>query len=152
MIMKHILLAAMLLITGYYASAQKLVSEPTAQKLPQGKLSRPVGIGALKVNPFGVPFTADDVAAWLKKHNLPGNRNTSAQLQVQSLEFLTAADAAKRLQGVETGLNPTEQVGFATLEGPVAFEGPQGKTALFDKTYAAFDATSGNLLLVGSLK
>jgi hypothetical protein len=42
---------------------------------------------------------------------------------------------------------------FVTLRGPFVFTGPpqSGKSVKFDRAYAIFDPSSGNLLMAGTL-
>lgn len=114
---------------------------------------RPQGMTAIKTNPGDPqPFSKTDMIVYFKAHNLPRNAGTTSQFTVQSLEFMTSAEVSKRLEGVATGLQDNERVGFVTLVGTFIFTGPpSAKPAFFRQAYAVFDAVSGNLLLVGSL-
>lgn len=119
--------------------------------LPSGSPKRPVGAKAIEIKPGGT-LTKEDVAAYLKEHNLPKNIGSTDQFRVDSLEFLTSAEVSKRLQGAATGLNDSDRIGFATLSGSFIFTGPPpGKPRTFERAYAAFDASNGNLLMVGTL-
>jgi hypothetical protein len=127
--------------------------EKRALNPPKEPGKRPLGMTAIKANPGDPqPFSKTDVVAYFKTHNLPRNAGTTAQFSVQSLEFITSAEVSKRLEGVLTGLQDNERVGFVTLVGTFIFTGPpSAKPAFFRQAYAVFDAVSGNLLLVGSL-
>jgi hypothetical protein len=71
---------------------------------------------------------------------------------VDTLEFLTNDEVTARLNGVSPGLADGDRIGFATLSGQFVFTGPRGSTpARFTRAYAAFDARTGNLLMIGSL-
>lgn len=120
---------------------------------PKEPGKRPQGMTALKANADAVqPFTKNDVIAYFKDHNLPRNSGTTSQFTVQSFDFITSAEASKRLEGVVTGLQDSDRVAFVTLVGTFIFTGPpSAKAAFFRQAYAVFDAASGNLLLIGSL-
>ena len=107
---------------------------------------------ALKVNPGAEPFTKDDVSQYVKSNRLPKTLADPAQLQVDSLEFITAAQASARLDGASTGLKDPERVAFAIISGPLTFTGPQTKPARFERGYLLFDAATGNLLMLGTLQ
>jgi len=129
---------------------------PTQQKiampLPQGTPMRPHGIPALKVRPGPEPFTQADVAAYFAVHNLPLNGADPTQLHVANLEFITSAQVRDRLQGESTGLDDGKRVGFVTLTGTFIFSGPKGtKTASFSRAYAIFIASTGSLIMDGTL-
>jgi hypothetical protein len=128
--------------------------EEKALQLPQGTPKRPIGFSALKVTPGAPePFTKSDVANYFAEHNLPLNRGPKTDFQVADLEFLTSKQASDRLAGEQTGLEDDHPVGFATLTGKFVFSGPpNAKTATFSKAYALFDATTGNLLMDGTLE
>ena len=126
--------------------------EKIALKLPQGTPKRPQGSTALKVNPGATqPFTQQEVVDYFKTHNLPKNGSDLSQFQVSSLEFLTSKEVSQRLQGEPTGLDDSDKIGFVTLTGQFVFTGPPGRSARFSRAYAAFDATTGNLLMIGTL-
>jgi hypothetical protein len=119
--------------------------------LPVGTPKVPMGIEAITVKPNATPpFTQDDVVAFFKTHNLPKNLGAADQFQVDTLEFMTNGELTRRLEGVSTGLDDKAGVGFAMLSGVFVFSGPQGKAATFEKAYAVFDATTGNLLMIGT--
>jgi hypothetical protein len=126
----------------------------TALALPQGTSMRPTGITALKVNLGAAdPFTKSDVANYFAVHNLPMNGGAMGDFQVANLEFLTSKQASDRLAGEPTGLGDNDRVGFATLTGKFIFSGPpKAKNAAFSSAYALFDATTGNLLMNGTLE
>jgi hypothetical protein len=120
---------------------------------PSGPAKRPQGTAALTVKFGPQPFTKADVVTYFQSHNLPKNSGSLSQLHVDSLEFLTSKEVNARLQGVSTGLADADRIGFATLTGTFIFTGPgKGKPAKFNRAYAAFDAASGNLLMVGTLE
>ena len=126
--------------------------EKIAMKPPQGTPKRPAGGAALTVRVgTAQPFTQQDVTDYFQAHNLPKNGVDFAGSSVASLEFLTSREVSQRLQGEPTGLADTDRMGFATLIGNFVFTGPPGKTARFTRAYAAFDATTGNLMMVGTL-
>jgi hypothetical protein len=126
--------------------------EKIAMKLPQGTPKRPQGSTALTVNPGAAqPFTQQDVVSYFKTHNLPKNDSDISQFQVSALEFLTSQQVSQRLQGEPTGLEANDKIGFVTLTGQFVFTGPPGRSARFNQAYAAFDARTGNLLMIGTL-
>ena len=122
-------------------------------KPPAGPAKRPQGSAALTVKAGAAePFTKDDVAAYFKTHNLPMNSSSTSDFRVDALEFLTSKQVTDRLQGASPGLADNDRVAFATLTGTFIFGGPpKGKIARFSRAYAVFDATSGNLLMAGTL-
>lgn len=123
-----------------------------ALKAPQGTPKRPQGSPALTVKAGAAqPFTQQDVVDYFKTHNLPKNGGDLSQFQVSSLEFLTSKEVSQRLQGEPTGLDDNDRIGFVTLTGQFVFTGPPGSSARFNRAYAAFDATTGNLLMIGTL-
>jgi hypothetical protein len=122
---------------------------------PQAQAQRPQGMAAIFVSSKGgQPFTKQDVITYFKSHNLPMNMTPNSQFQVDSLEFLTNEQVSDRLQGASPGVAlPGEKVAFATLSGLFVFTGPPpGKPARFSRAYAVFDATTGNLLMMGTLE
>ena len=126
--------------------------QPVAMKLPQGTPKHPHGIPALTVKPGPQPFTQADVAAYFSTHNLPLNGGDASQIHVSNLEFITAKQAQDRLQGEPTGLDDNEQVAFVTLTGTFVFSGPpKAKAATFSSAYAIFVASTGTLIMDGSL-
>jgi hypothetical protein len=126
--------------------------ERIAMKLPQGTPKRPQGSSALTVNPgASQPFSRQDVVDYFKTHNLPKNGGDLSQIQVSSLEFLTSKEVSRRLDGEPTGLDDNEKIGFVILTGQFLFTGPPGRSARFNQAYAAFDAVTGNLLMIGTL-
>jgi hypothetical protein len=129
------------------------LEQPTKSSLPlpSGSPKRPVGAKAIEIKPGGT-LTKEDVAAYLKQNNLPKNMGSTDQFQVDSLEFITSAEVSKRLQGALTGLDENDRIAFATLSGNFIFTGPPpGKPRTFERAYAAFDASNGNLLMIGTL-
>jgi hypothetical protein len=126
--------------------------EKIAMKLPQGTPKRPQGSAALTVNPGATqPFSEKDVVDYFKTHNLPKNGGDLSQIKVSSLEFLTSKEVSQRLDGEPTGLKDNDKIGFVTLTGQFLFTGPPGQSARFTRAYAAFDAVTGNLLMIGTL-
>ena len=98
------------------------------------------------------PFSQTDVAAYFQTHSLPRNLGPRASVRVDALEFISSADVTTRLKGERTGLADSARIGFATLSGDFNFTGPSGtRPARFSSAYAAFDATTGNLLMIGTL-
>jgi hypothetical protein len=120
---------------------------------PAGTPKRPVGMGAIGIRSGATPpFSSEDVLNYLKSHQIPKISIAPGQLKVNSLEFITTAEAGKRLNRVVTGLKDDEIVGVATFSGNVTASGPPGgKAATFDRGYAVFDAATGNLLTIGTL-
>jgi hypothetical protein len=120
---------------------------------PAGTPKRPVGMGAIGIRPgASPPFSAEDVLNYLNSHQIPKVSIPPGQLKVNSLEFITAAAAGKRLNRVVTGLKDDEIVGFAIFSGNLTVSGPPGgNAAKFDRGYAVFDAETGNLLTIGTL-
>jgi len=121
---------------------------------PKGTPLAPVGMKALDVKPGAEPFTREDVSGYFQTHNLPRNRGSNADFQVEQLEFLSAGELRERLQGMVSGLPDGARVGFVTLRGTIVFTGPpsaERKPATFERAYAVFSAATGNLLMVGTL-
>jgi hypothetical protein len=121
---------------------------------PKGTPLPPVGMKALDVKPGPEPFTREDVSGYFRTHNLPRNRGSNADFQVEQLEFLSAGALHDRLQGVLSGLPDDARVGFVTLRGTIIFTGPptmERNATTFERAYAVFSAATGNLLMVGSL-
>ncbi|HEY4980025.1 MAG TPA: hypothetical protein VII25_12730 [Candidatus Acidoferrum sp.] len=123
-----------------------------ALNIPKDPPKRPQGSTALTVKPGATPFDKTDVSNYFKTHNLPMNYTTTNDFTVDTLEFLTNAELATRLNGANAGLAETARIGFATLVGSFVFTGPpNAKAARFSRAYAAFDAKTGNLLMIGTL-
>jgi hypothetical protein len=146
-----LLAAAAYLVSGCHHHPPE--QQPVAMQMPQGTPMHPHGIPALKVNPSAPqPFTQTDVANYLATHNLPLNAGDPSQFHVASLEFITAKQAQDRLQGEATGLDDIERVGFVTLTGTFTFSGPGNvKPATFTGAYAIFVASTGSLIMDGTL-
>jgi hypothetical protein len=125
-----------------------------ALRPPTDTPHRPQGIPALTVRPTAAqPFAKEDLVKYFKTHNLPKNVTTTADFQVDTLEFTTAKDIAARLKRPSVGFPDADRLAFVTLSGKFAFTGPPGvRLATFRRAYAVFDALNGNLLRVGSLK
>jgi hypothetical protein len=124
----------------------------TAMKPPTRAPQRPQGTPALHVTPGAAePFVKSDVVAYFQTHNLPRNGGTTSQIHVDSLELITSGEVTNRLHGVQTGLPDGDRVGFATLSGTFLFSAPSSKPKAFQRAYAAFDAGTGNLLMIGTL-
>jgi hypothetical protein len=159
--MRYTALTAILLATtaGLLAGCRQKSVEPPAAKsgvaleLPKGKPTRPQGLAAIKAKPGApAPFSKDDVANYFTTHNLPRLSAKTGQVHVVSLEFLSSKQVSDRLQGEPTGLPDGDPVGFATLSGTfTVFGPPKAKPATFSSAYAAFDGTTGNLLIAGVL-
>ncbi|HTW81385.1 MAG TPA: hypothetical protein VME23_17695 [Terracidiphilus sp.] len=150
-------LAAILLAAAAGAFAGCHRHSPEQQKiamqLPQGTPMHPHGIPALKVKPGPQPFTQADVAAFFATHSFLLDQPDPNQIHVSNLEFITAAQARDRLQGESTGLDDSATVGFVTLTGTFTFSGPMAtKTATFSSAYAIFSASTGALIMDGSLE
>jgi hypothetical protein len=129
---------------------QKKIALPA----PAGTPKRPQGMTALTVRAGAEPFTKADVVTYFKSHNLPKNAGALAQVQVDTVEFVTSKDVTQRLQGVSTGLADNDRVAFVTLSGTFIFTGPGAdrKAATFNRAYAVFDAATGNLMMIGTLE
>lgn len=124
-----------------------------ALHIPKDTPKRPQGSAALTVKPGAEPFSKSDVANYFKTHNLPMNLAASSDFTVESLEFLTNKEITSRLNGASPGLVDNDRIGFATLKGLFVFTGPPNtKPVRFTRAYAAFDAATGNLLMVGTLE
>jgi hypothetical protein len=159
---KLLLLSALCLMTscdhkGENNNATQNKNDATYKKalpLPTGTPKRPVGVAAITAKPgSATPFTKDEVVAYFKTHNLPRNMGSTDQFQVDSLDFITSAEVSRRLQGAATGLSDNDRIGFARLSGTFVFTGPrEGKPVTFKQAYAAFDASTGNLLMAGTLQ
>jgi hypothetical protein len=121
-------------------------------KMPEGTPKRPQGIQGLAVKAGPQPFTKDDVTQFIQTHRLAKSVGDISKLQVESLEIITAREVTTRLQGVSTGLPDDYRVAFVTIRGPAYFTGPRNsRPVAFDTVYALFDATTGNLLMSGTL-
>jgi len=142
--------AALAVAGCHHHEAQKTI--PVS--LPQGTPQHPHGLPALAVHSGATqPFTAADVSGYLAAHNLPLNGADPGQLHVDSLDFITAKQAQDRLQGEPTGLDDNEKVGFVTLSGTFIFSGPpKTHSATFSKAYAIFVASTGRLIMDGSVE
>ena len=124
-----------------------------ALHIPKDPPKRPQGSVALTAKAGPEPFTKADVTTYFKTHNLPMNSTTTADFTVDTLEFLTNKDVTARLNGASPGLADNDKIGFVTLKGLFVFTGPpSGKPARFTRAYAAFDAATGNLLMIGTLE
>jgi hypothetical protein len=125
----------------------------SVQPPPQGASQHPHGLPGVAVHPGPQPFTVADVASYFAAHNLPLNGADASQLHVDALDFITAKQAQDRLQGEATGLDDNEMVGFVTLSGTFIFSGPpKSHSAAFSKAYAIFVASTGRLIMDGSLE
>jgi hypothetical protein len=134
------------------AYGQDYPREKSPLRPPTGTPQRPQGMVALSIRDGAAePFTQKDVEAYFKAKNLPRNAGASDQFRVDTLEFITSKEVSERLQGASTGLDDNDRIGFATLSGTFIFTGPQGKPAIFHRAYGAFDAATGNLLMIGTL-
>jgi hypothetical protein len=138
------------------AGAQE--SERKSQiRVPTGKPQEPRGVRALEVKPGLLeqglaPFSKEDVAQYVRTHRLARSSGDLSRLEVESVELITAREVKSRLQGASTGLPDKERLAFAIIRGPVYFTGPKGsKPVAFDRAYALFDPSTGNLLMSGTL-
>jgi hypothetical protein len=147
---RTIVIAWLSVLAGCQSSCKP--QEKIALKPPTGTPKRPQGLTALTLKAGAEPFTKEDVNAYFKTHKFPKNQGSADQLQVDNLEFITSGEVTTRLQGVSTGLGDSERVAFATLSGPFVFTGPKTNPVRFQRAYAVFDATTGNLLMVGTLE
>ena len=148
-----LLLLGVAFVVGCHDKDKHGEQQKVALHLPTGTPKAPQGMTALTVKPGPEPFTKQDVITYFQTHNLPKNAGSVSQFQVDNLEFITSKQASDRLQGVMTGLADTDRVGFVTLRGTFIFTGPRlGKSATFSRAYALFDATTGNLLMIGTLE
>jgi hypothetical protein len=123
--------------------------------LPRGISNRPVGTPALTVRSSGnPPFAIADVAGYFKTHRLPAGIGVEGPVKITSLIFISDREVADRLDGESTGLPDNYPLGFASLSGKFTFRAPikREATPAFSEAYAVFDAQTGNLLMVGSLK
>lgn len=124
-----------------------------ALHIPKDAPKRPQGSPALTVKPGAEPFNKSDVTNYFKTHNLPMNFTTTNDFTVESLEFLTNKEITARLKGASPGLAENDKIGFAILKGLFIFTGPPStKPVRFTRAYAAFEAATGNLLMVGTLE
>jgi hypothetical protein len=103
------------------------------------------------------PALRQDIGEHLPRHRdlgqLESDVATPTQFQVETLEFLTNKEVSQRLGGASPGLAANEKVGFATLRGTFIVSGPlDANVARFSRVYAAFDAKTGNLLMIGTLE
>ena len=145
-----VILGALALTSCDSSCARK--QERIALQMPTGTPQRPQGVGALTVRSGEPPFTRDDVVAYVKTHRLPKSVGSPDQVTVDNVEFVTSAEVTRRLDGASTGLAATDRVAFVTLSGTFVFTGPQTQPATFRRAYMVFDATTGNLLMVGTLE
>ena len=127
--------------------------EKKALYIPKEPPKRPQGSPALVVKAAAEPFSKQDVADYFKTHNLPRNATSTSDFTVDTLEFLTNKEVTARLNGASPGLAENDKIGFVTLKGLFIFTGPQSASAArFSRAYAAFDAATGNLLMIGTLE
>jgi hypothetical protein len=107
---------------------------------------------ALSVKPGPEPFNKADVATYVQTHRLPRvSLDTSKPLEVESLEFIGAADVPPRLHGALTGLAASERVGFVVMRGAFMASAPRAKEVPAERGYAVFSASTGNLVMFGIL-
>jgi hypothetical protein len=150
------LVSLTLMIPLIFAAACKKTHRPEGaieMKMPTGTPKRPQGMPGISIKPSPVPFTKEEVTQFIQTHRLARSIGDISQLQVESLEFLTARDVTARLQGASTGLPDDYRVAFAIIRGPIYFTGPPtSRPIAFDTAYALFDAATGNLLMSGTLE
>jgi hypothetical protein len=140
-------------VTGCDSCGSRQPKGAVQMKMPTGTPQRPTGMKALTVKPGPEPFSKDDVTQFIRTHRLARSVGDLSQLQVESLEFITAREVTGRLQNVHTGLPDDTRVAFAVIRGPVYFTGPpKSRPVAFDRAYALFDAATGNLLMSGTLE
>jgi hypothetical protein len=122
-------------------------------QLPTAKPLRPQGLPAIAaVKGAPSPFSKSDVVNYFTTHNLPRLSAKPGQVHVVSLEFLTSKQVSDRLHGEPTGLPDGDPVGFATLSGTFGVSGPaQAKHVTYSSAFAAFDGSTGNMLMTGTL-
>jgi hypothetical protein len=123
-------------------------------KMPEGTPKRPQGMQALTAKVGAEPFSKDEVTQFIQTHRLAKSVGDISKLRVESVEFITAREVTLRLQGASTGLPDDQRVAFVVIRGPIYFTGPPRVTrtpVAFDTAYALFDATTGNLLMSGTL-
>jgi hypothetical protein len=149
-----ILLGGLAWMVGCHHAGDHGEGKKIALHIPKKPPKWPQGSAALTVKPGAAePFSKQDVADYFKTHNLPMNATSTSEFTVESLEFLTDKEVTTRLHGASTGLAENAKIGFATLKGLFIFTGPrQARPVRFTRTYAAFDATTGNLLMIGTLE
>jgi len=150
LVLGAIVLAAGLVVPMGCAPRQ----EKVALSLPQGTPKRPQGMAALTVRSGEAqPFRRDDIVAYFQTHNLPKNLTSTTEFQVDTMEFLTDKAVTARLQGASPGLGAEDTLAFVVLRGVFIFTGPPpGRPVRFRRAYAVFDATTGNLLMTGTLE
>jgi hypothetical protein len=145
------IILALVLISAV-TGCQRRPKNAVEMKLPTGTPQQPKGIAALSVTPGPTPFTTNEVTQYIQSHRLGKSIGDPSQLQVESLEFITASEVTVRLQGASTGLPATHRVAFAVIRGPLYFTGPpSSKPVQFERAYTLFDAGTGNLLMSGTL-
>ncbi len=111
------------------------------------------GFPALTVRSGGVVLDVTEVAAYIKAHNLPRNLGAAQDVKVVSVTRLTVAEVRERVGIDTTGFNGDEPVGLALLGGKLVFSGPPpAQPVTFTKGYVIFDALTGNLLMLGTLR
>jgi len=155
--MQAIALVLMVLLTAVSANELAHAAEQGPRKslpIPAEPSLPSVGATALHVKVGATePFSKEDIDGYFKTHNLPRNRAPISDFTVEKLEFLTNKEVTDRLNGASTGVGENDRIGFATLKGRFVFTGPPGsEPAQFQRAYAAFDARTGNLLMVGTLE
>jgi hypothetical protein len=155
--MRNAMAVVLVLLGGALAGCDQGKEGATQEKvplhIPTEPPQRPQGSVALTVKPGPEPFSKQDVANYFKTHNLPMNFTSPRDFVVENLEFLTNKEVATRLNGASPGLADNDRLGFVTLRGLFIFTGPPpGKPARFIRAYAIFDATNGNLLMIGTLE
>jgi hypothetical protein len=129
-----------------------LVQKPLALKLPDGKPMRPTGMAALDISGGSAnAYSIEAIQKFLSTHNLPRNSGPSGDIHVVRVEILADRDVSARLDGESTGLGANAKVVLATLSGRFIFNGPRGSYPAEAKyAFAAFDYTSGNLMMIGA--
>jgi hypothetical protein len=146
--------------SGLLAGCHQQPAQPSPEppkgivfQLPTAKPMRPQGLAAIKaVKGASSPFAKSDVVNYFTTHSPSRFFGKPGQVHVVSLEFLTSKQVSDRLHGESTGLPDGDPVGFATLSGTFGVSGPPpAKHMIYSSAYAAFDGSTGNLLMAGTL-
>lgn len=152
---KIVVLVALAVLSGVVGCKRPHQPENAVEmKMPEGTPKRPQGMQALTVKAGAEPFGRDEVTQFVQTHRLAKSVGDISKLRVESVEFITAREVTVRLQGASTGLPDDQRVAFVIIRGPIYFTGPPRVTrtpVAFDTAYALFDATTGNLLMSGTL-
>jgi hypothetical protein len=156
----HKTISAILILSGIFGGLAGCDQEEESGKdkkvalhIPKEPPKRPYGTKALTVKVGPEPFSKEDVANYFKTHNLPMNFTSTSDFALENLEFMTNKEVTTRLNGASPGLADNDRVGLATLIGSFIFTGPSsGKSVVFRRAYAVFNAMNGNLMMIGTLE